>query len=229
MNKSEEPILGILGGMGPYATIDFIRNIHDLTPNIFVDSDHIRIITDSNVKIPSRTRAILYNEDSPEEGMVESINNLKKMGASVIAVPCNSAHYFYSLVNPKCNGSWVNMLECVSNAVFKNSFESPLILGGYVTVSKKIYSNTIPKAQYLDNEDNQVIYDLIEDLKICTNNYKEKISKLIKLFKKSDADSILLACTELTAVAESFAENGIHVIDSNKEYALSLVQLIKQT
>ncbi len=50
MINSKEPILGILGGMGPYATIDFIRNIYDLTPNISVDSDHIRIITDSNVK-----------------------------------------------------------------------------------------------------------------------------------------------------------------------------------
>ncbi len=161
--------------------------------------------------------------------MIKSINNLKKMGASVIAVPCNSAHYFYSSVNSKCNGSWINMLECVSKAVFKNSFESPLILGGYVTVSKKIYSKAIPKAQYLDNEDNQVIYDLIEDLKICTNDYTENISRLIKLFKKSNADSILLACTELTSVAAIFEENDIHVIDSNKEYALSLVELIKQT
>ncbi|MBA47152.1 MAG: hypothetical protein CL893_03585 [Dehalococcoidia bacterium] len=137
MKDSDEKILGILGGMGPYATLDFIKHIYDNTPDVSVDSDHIRVVTDINVKIPSRTRAILFNEKSPVDGMVSSIKNLGKLGASVIAVPCNSAHYFYNSVKLETSDNWINMLECVSDAVKAKNLRRPLILGGYVTVSKK--------------------------------------------------------------------------------------------
>jgi aspartate racemase len=227
MKISKEPVLGILGGMGPYATIDFVRNIYDLTKGVSKDSDHIRIIADNNVKIPSRTRAILYKEESPVEGMISSLEGLEKMGASVIAVPCNSAHYFYNDVKKKSNANWLNMIEVVSTSVFKKNLESPLIFGGYVTVTKKIYSNLIPNAKYLEEAGNNIMYSLIEDLKVCSNDYDSKITQLIELFHNSGCDSILLACTELTAIAAAFENHGIHIIDSNKEYALSLINLIK--
>ena len=70
MKNPKEKILGILGGMGPYATLDFIKHIYDNTSDISVDSDHIRVVTDINVKLPSRTRAIIFNEQSPVDGMV---------------------------------------------------------------------------------------------------------------------------------------------------------------
>ena len=106
MKNPKEKILGILGGMGPYATLDFIKHIYDNTSDISVDSDHIRVVTDINVKLPSRTRAILFNEQSPVDGMVSSIKKLSELGASVIAVPCNSAHYFYNSVKYNISNSF---------------------------------------------------------------------------------------------------------------------------
>ena len=128
MKNPKEKILGILGGMGPYATLDFIKHIYDNTSDISVDSDHIRVVTDINVKLPSRTRAILFNEQSPVDGMVSSIKKLSELGASVIAVPCNSAHYFYNSVKLETNDNWINMLECVSDAVKARNSKRPLIL-----------------------------------------------------------------------------------------------------
>jgi len=61
--------IGVLGGMGPYATLHFLKRILDLTP-VTKDRDHFRIITDNNVKIPSRTRAVKYGEKSPVDDMV---------------------------------------------------------------------------------------------------------------------------------------------------------------
>ena len=56
-NIGRESIIGILGGMGPYATNFFLKRMIDLTP-VRVDKDHFHTIIDNNVKIPSRTRAI---------------------------------------------------------------------------------------------------------------------------------------------------------------------------
>ena len=75
----EQKTIGILGGMGPYATVYFYKQILDSTP-VKKDWDHFRILIDSNVKIPSRTRAVLYNETSPVPDLINSINDLQPFG-----------------------------------------------------------------------------------------------------------------------------------------------------
>ena len=114
----KQKILGILGGMGPYATIYFFQRILDLTP-IKKDKDHFRVLIDNQVKIPSRTRAILFNEDSPVPDMIKSINNLASIGAESLLIPCNSAHYFYDEVCKEITIPWINMIECVANKLLK--------------------------------------------------------------------------------------------------------------
>ena len=81
MNR--ETIIGILGGMGPYATSFFFKRLLDITPTK-LDKDHFRTIIDNNVKIPSRTRAVKYNEQSPVKDIVSSINNLSKIGCTCV-------------------------------------------------------------------------------------------------------------------------------------------------
>lgn len=225
--KSIQPILGILGGMGPYATLDFIRNIYRVTPNITLDSDHIRIISDINVKIPSRTRAVLLEEESPVQGMIESIEGLSLLGAAYVAVPCNSAHYFYNLVNNNTTIEWINMLEIVASKIRIDDMSNVLILGGYVTVTKRIYDQYIPQCCYLDLAGNELVFKLIEDLKLAKGHYQNTVDKIIELCRRKKAETIVLACTELTEVSELFSGKGIKIIDSNRAYAEALVERIK--
>ena len=92
-NSKNKKTIGILGGMGPYATLMFLKNILSLT-KADKDSDHIRTITDSNIDIPSRSRAILFNEVSPLNGMIDSCKKLKNYPVDAIYVPCNSADFW---------------------------------------------------------------------------------------------------------------------------------------
>ena len=222
-----QPKLGILGGMGPYATLDFIRHIYRLTPGIRVDSDHIRIISDINVKIPSRTRAVLYDEESPVKMMIESIEGLAALGATFVAVPCNSAHFFYDLVNESTSIEWINMLEIVAKKVSLLRSHGTLILGGYVTVSKKIYDQFIKDSCYLDNTGNELVFQLIEELKLAKGKHLNTAKKVIEICSKEKARTIVLACTELTEVADLFRHHGFNVIDSNLVYAEGLIRLTK--
>ena len=214
-----EIIVGILGGMGPYATNFFLKRILDLTP-AKLDKDHFHTIIDNNVKIPSRTRAVKYNEESPVNDIVHSINNLGKIGCSFVMLPCNSVHYFYDKVSEKIEIPWLNMIEIVSNKILDLNYTKPLILGGYITTQKKVYSQFLPKSVYLSGSENRIIESIIEEIKI--NNSLEKkseqaIKNIIKNYDDS-IDSILLGCTELPIVIDEEYFLGKKVISSIDEY-----------
>jgi aspartate racemase len=89
-----EKIIGILGGMGPEATIDLFTKIVKET-KVKKDQDHLRILIDNNPKIPDRTLAIQGKGPSPLTQLVRSAKVLEKAGADFIVIPCVTAHYYY--------------------------------------------------------------------------------------------------------------------------------------
>jgi aspartate racemase len=96
----KEKTIGILGGMGPEATLDFFGKIIQNTPATS-DQEHLRVIIDNNPKIPDRTEAILGKGESPVPVMVQGGLSLAKAGADFIVIPCISAHFF--LDELRCN------------------------------------------------------------------------------------------------------------------------------
>ena len=89
----KEGIIGILGGMGPEATVDLFQKIIKNT-EAARDQDHLRILIDNNPRIPDRTPAILGSGETPLPMMIETAKNLERAGADFIVIPCVSAHYF---------------------------------------------------------------------------------------------------------------------------------------
>jgi len=94
MDDSASPLLGVLGGMGPLATVDFLGKLIEETP-AKSDADHIPVVVYSVPQIPDRPRAILENGESPLPAMLKGVRTLKQAGAACIAIPCNTAHYWY--------------------------------------------------------------------------------------------------------------------------------------
>jgi aspartate racemase len=87
--------LGILGGLGPAASVYFYQLITQHTEAL-CDQDHLDIVLISKASIPDRTEYILgISADSPLPAMTEGVKKLAEAGAQIIAVPCNTAHYFY--------------------------------------------------------------------------------------------------------------------------------------
>jgi len=213
-------VLGILGGMGPYASLEFARKILDLTPAV-KEWDHIRTVHDSNIDIPSRTRAILYGEASPAPGMIEGINRLADYGADVVVVPCNSAHYFYPEVRDHIRIPWLNMLECVSDEVHSAGVSRPIVLGGYVTITKRTYSPYL-NCVYLEAEQNDLVYALIEAVKTNDAGRSEALATQIagavtQALDQGVADSVILGCTELTM------PQALHQIGTAPSFDTSLI------
>jgi len=89
-----EKTIGILGGMGPEATLELFAKIIANTP-ADKDQEHLRVVIDSNPKVPDRTAAILHGGPSPVPAMKAGLAALKRAGADFVVIPCVSAHYFF--------------------------------------------------------------------------------------------------------------------------------------
>jgi hypothetical protein len=90
-------VVGIIGGMGPEATLDLMRRVLAKTP-AQDDQDHIHLIVESNPKIPSRIAHLIEGTgDDPTPELIRIAVNLQRAGAQALAIPCNTAHAYASL------------------------------------------------------------------------------------------------------------------------------------
>src|SRR6202521_4561623 len=93
-SKSTHRIVGIIGGMGPEATVDLMRRVVGKTP-AQDDQDHIHLIVESNPKIPSRIAHLIEGTGAdPTPELVRIAGNLQRAGADALAIPCNTAHAY---------------------------------------------------------------------------------------------------------------------------------------
>ncbi|MBI2308667.1 MAG: aspartate/glutamate racemase family protein [Rhodocyclales bacterium] len=88
-----EKIVGILGGMGPLATADFLHKLVERTP-ARRDQEHIPLVIYSVPQIPDRNEAILHRGPSPLAALLRGAEVLRRAGAGCIAIPCNTAHFW---------------------------------------------------------------------------------------------------------------------------------------
>lgn len=95
---AQKPVLGILGGLGPAASCYLYQMLIDHTP-AQKDQDHIDVILSSRASTPDRTAFITgESQADPLPVMLRDAQSLVSYGATVLAIPCNTAHYFYERI-----------------------------------------------------------------------------------------------------------------------------------
>ncbi len=223
--------LGILGGMGPGATVDFMAKIVRLAGDSWP-----RIVLDMDPSIPSRTLAAMGKGPDPGAAILRAIAGLVERGAAVVAVPCNSAHAWHP--GADSGFTWLHMPCSVSAALHSRDIWHPLIVGGYATISKRLYDPFFAfGCGYLDDAGNEAVYTLIADIKKSVNpgrKFNEELAEIIARYRKVDYDAILLACTELSIIwptdeaGDSLPLVWRPVIDSSWEYAKAVMRKLKE-
>jgi len=216
--------------MGPYATAQFFKNILDLTP-AKKDWDHVRIVIDNNPHIPSRSRAILYGEESPVNGMIDTCARLSAYPVDFIVVPCNSACYFLPEVQKNIKTPILNIIEIAADVLvekIKNG-KRVSVLGGGVTYLKETYKDSLERRGYClvhhDNATQDKVTELIERVKLG-EGFAELIEiyhEIIETVKKNKTEGVILACTELSVFKD--VKIGMPVVDSSHvlaEYAIQV-------
>ncbi|MDI3324236.1 amino acid racemase [Pontibacterium granulatum] len=87
-------LIGVLGGMGPLATVDFVEKIIRQTP-AEKDQDHLPLLVHSVPQIPDRTACLMDNQSSPLNALAQGVRTLANAGVGCIAIPCNTAHFWH--------------------------------------------------------------------------------------------------------------------------------------
>jgi aspartate racemase len=106
-------MLGVIGGMGPLATADFFRKLIDATPAM-TDEGHIPVLIHSVPQVPSRPAAILRDGPSPLPALREARDRLLAAGATLLAMPCNTAHHWYDGLVQGCPVPFIHIVDAVA-------------------------------------------------------------------------------------------------------------------
>src|SRR5690554_5524519 len=138
MCKMTTKVVGIIGGMGPEATVDLMTKIIRATP-AKIDQEHIRTLVDNNPRVPSRVEAIMQDCPSPGPVMAEMAKNLEKWGADFLAIPCNTAHYYYPDVVEAVEIPVINMIEETLKVLKKDNVQNVALLATTATLATKLY------------------------------------------------------------------------------------------
>lgn len=111
-------LVGIIGGMGPLATIDLYKKVVFLT-NAKSDQENIPLIIDNNTLIPDRTAYILGAKEDPFAELLKSAKRLKQSGCDAFCMACNTAHFFADRLVEQSGLPILHITKITVNAIKK--------------------------------------------------------------------------------------------------------------
>lgn len=229
--KHQEKRIGILGGMGPEATADFFLKVIKATP-AKKDQDHLRIIIDNNPKIPNRTLAILGKGKSPLKQLQETLHNLEKAGAEIIAMPCSTAHHYYSELQESTNIPIINMISETVAYIYQNfpDIKKIGLLASTGTIKAGIYHKAITKMGVItpDEDAQEKVMNAIYGERgikagYTRGNPRSDILEVAEVLINKGAEAIIIGCTDIPLVL-SQEDLPIPLIDSLQILAAAVVR-----
>lgn len=226
--------VGILGGMGPKATVDLFNKIVDFT-EAESDQENIHILIDNNVSIPDRTSFILGKGENPIAELVETAVRLRNNGAELIIMPCNTAHYFYDKLIEAVEVPFINMIEEVGKYIFNQYGKCKIgLLATLGTYQGKVYEKYCGKYGIEivapSDEGKVKLLNLIYRVKAGERNFSlNYINDILREFRVQNVNVIILGCTELPLVFDPLKKElkDLEFISSTDILAKKTVEIAK--
>ncbi len=197
--------IGVMGGMGPDATIAFYQKLTKLTP-AEKDQDHLHVIIDSYPQIPDRTAHILNGEQSPLVMMVESAKRLEQAGADYIVITCMTAHYFLSDIQKKINVPMISAFDTLNQYLLtlEPKINNVGILATSGSRAAKVFDNNLKDFNLIypnESEQSELVMTAIYGEEGIKAGYIEKASELLTTAAErliiDGAEVIIGGCTEI--------------------------------
>lgn len=223
-------VLGILGGMGPLATADFFRKLASSTP-ARTDQDHIPTVIYSASQIPDRTSNILGRGPSPADAMRSGVALLQNAGARLIAIPCNTAHYWHSELAKTARVPILNIVDCVCDKLQKTLSPSSGVglLATTGTIVGQVYQPALERGGFraiLPSKREQELL-VMRGIELVKEGRLEGATKLLEeaLVNLTDrgASSVILGCTEIPVALEHSSLSDC-LIDATAELAQACIR-----
>lgn len=205
--------VGVVGGVGPAATVDFLSKIVKNTP-AGRDQDHIKVVVEQNPQIPDRTANLIGEGADPTVALYSTCKRLEAAGADIIAIPCNTAHAFVERIQPYLSVPIINMLDTTIEHL-KSSLPTGAKVGLLAT------QGTIESGIYAEAADGSGLELLAPDephqrlvmssiygprgvkAGFTTGTCKDELEAALLHLVDRGATAIILGCTELPLLIQA--------------------------
>ncbi|MCV0429680.1 MAG: amino acid racemase, partial [Roseibium sp.] len=228
--------VGVVGGVGPAATVDFMGKLVGAT-QASRDQDHIKVLVEQNPQIPDRTENLVSNGTDPTVALYSTCKKLERGGADMIAIPCNTAHAYVDRIQRHLDIPIVSILSTTTDHITEQSPETGRvgILATNGTIHSGLYQQALTDAGLgfvVPDETHQaLVMDAIYGPKGVKAGYtdglcKEQIARAFAHLVTNGAEAVILGCTELPLiVSENKEDLGALPIDPTDVLARKCVQL----
>ncbi len=239
-------MIGIVGGVGPYAGIDLLKKVYDNTI-ANNDQEHLdTVLLSLPSSINDRTEYIEGNiKENPANAITKVLLKMESIGATVAGIPCNTAHYsgIFDVVQKllKENGSSLRLLNMISETVSFIHVKYPEIskvgvLSTTGTYKSGVYSNIlksngyeviVPTVEMQEKLIHPAIYDTSYGIKAFSNPVKQQainnLMKGISYLKSKGTEAVILGCTEIPLAIPQKEVEGMILIDPTNILARALI------
>lgn len=232
-----EPLLfGVLGGMGPAATLDLLQKIIDLTP-ASIDQDHLPVVTWNVPQIPDRQLALAGRGESPLPQLLQAISQLNLLPISHILLPCNTAHHWYPELAQASKAPILHLVDIAAAAIGKLQPKPKTvgILATEATLNAGWYQQRLAALGITSVEPTtQELKDLfVPGCYAVKRGEQQRAGQLLQQLavnlQQRGADVLVLACTEIPVALRAVDSAVLAVsIDPAVELAKYCIDLWQQ-
>lgn len=194
-------MLGVIGGMGPLATADFFRKLIDATP-AQADEQHIPVLIHSVPQIPSRPAAILRGGPSPLPALLQARDRLLAAGATLLAMPCNTAHHWYEELATGCAVPFVHIVDAVAEQLPAGA-RALGIVATRATLQTRVFHDRLAARRVAltapaEDEFDRVVQPAIDAVKAgAPQEAGRMLEPVVSALLGQGSAAVVLACTEL--------------------------------
>lgn len=202
--KSNGLTLGVLGGMGPAATAEFMSLMADKAPADY-DQEHPRMIVFSKTETPDRTTFLLGKGPDPMQYLKDGLNSLQEWGADLLAVTCNTAHFFIDQFRDELKVPLIHIVEETIKKSASISSDGAWLTATLGTMRTGLYQSHAKRMGYdffIPTEEMQVEIHDITDL-VKGGRLEEAVRRyeiVVKELWRERKAPIVCACTELPVI-----------------------------
>ena len=196
--------VGVLGGMGPAATIDFFARVVRATP-ARTEQEHLHLIIDNNPGVPDRNRAVAGTGPSPGPALAQMAQRLEQAGADFLVMPCNTAHAFADHIRAATPLPFIDMIEQTVQVVTANpginvgllAADGCLLAGLYQTQLAKVGRTAVVPNVGQQQSFMRALYQIKTGE---MRESRESIREVAEALVEQGVELMIAACTEVPLV-----------------------------
>lgn len=202
---SETKTVGVIGGLGPFATLDFFERILRKTRAVR-EQDHLRLIIDNNTKIPDRNAFKRGEGPSPGPALASAARALEVAGAEFVVMACNTTHAWEAEIRAAINVPFISIIDETTKVVADLRPDSAGVLAVDACLSSNLYQDALTKRGVkpvlLSADSQRTFMELVYRIKNgdTGETVKRSMATLAKKLEAQGAEVIIAGCTEVPLV-----------------------------